>query len=360
MGTPTMKVRYAYVHEDVDRHGNVRVYFWRKGQRKVRMREAPGSPEFAETYKRLLGRSEAGELATPDAGRSDTLRWLCTQYFASAEFRRLDPQTQRTRQGILEHILAEPVAPGARETFSGFPVGRLSSKAVSVLRDRKAELPGSADNRVKAMRRLFAWAKEQELVTSNPALDVRYVSGTTTGHHTWSIDEVEQFEAHHPIGTKARLALSLLLYTGVRRSDVVLLGRQHVRDGWLKFTQQKGRNRRPITVEIPVLDVLKDVLDRSPTGDLTFLVTEYGRPFAVAGFGNKFRQWCDEAELSQCSAHGLRKAGATIAAENGATSHQLMSIFGWLTLQQAERYTRGAERKRLAGEAMNLLVRPKK
>ncbi len=210
------------------------------------------------------------------------------------------------------------------------------------------------------MRRLFAWAKEQELVTSNPALDVRYVSGTTTGHHTWSIDEVEQFEAHHPIGTKARLALSLLLYTGVRRSDVVLLGRQHVRDGWLKFTQQKGRNRRPITVEIPVLDVLKDVLDRSPTGDLTFLVTEYGRPFAVAGFGNKFRQWCDEAELSQCSAHGLRKAGATIAAENGATSHQLMSIFGWLTLQQAERYTRGAERKRLAGEAMNLLVRPKK
>ncbi len=117
MGTPTMKVRYAYVHEDVDRHGNVRVYFWRKGQRKVRMREAPGSPEFAETYKRLLGRSEAGELATPDAGRSDTLRWLCTQYFASAEFRRLDPQTQRTRQGILEHILAERWLQGRERPF---------------------------------------------------------------------------------------------------------------------------------------------------------------------------------------------------------------------------------------------------
>jgi hypothetical protein len=33
---------------------------------------------------------------------------------------------------------------------------------------------------------------------------------------------------------------------------------------------------------------------------------------------------------------GLRKAGATVAAENGATPHQLMAIFGWNTLAQAE------------------------
>jgi len=74
-----------------------------------------------------------------------------------------------------------------------------------------------------------------------------------------------------------------------------------------------------------------------------------------AGFGNKFRQWCNEAGLHHCSAHGLRKAGATIAAENGATSQQLMAIFGWSSLSMAELYARAADQKRLAESAMHML-----
>jgi len=126
---------------------------------------------------------------------------------------------------------------------------------------------------------------------------------------------------------------------------------------WLRFTQQKNRNRKPITLELPLLPALQEIVAASRTGDLTFLVTEHGQPFTANGFGNKMRQWCDEAELPECTAHGLRKAGATIAAENGATAHQLMSIFGWLTLKEAERYTRAAEQKRLAAGAMSLLER---
>jgi Phage integrase family len=112
-------------------------------------------------------------------------------------------------------------------------------------------------------------------------------------------------------------------------------------------------------MEIPVLPDLQRVIDASPTGDLTFLVSEWKRPFAVSAFGNWFRTRSDEAGLPQCSAHGLRKAGATIAAENGATEHQLMAIFGWATSKEAERYTKTAQRKKMAGEAMSLLVRPK-
>jgi len=48
----------------------------------------------------------------------------------------------------------------------------------------------------------------------------------------------------------------------------------------------------------------------------------------------------------------LRKAAATVAAENGATAHELISIFGWLTLKKAERYTRAAERKTTADRGM--------
>jgi integrase len=286
-----------------------------------------------------------------------TYRWLCAQYFASAEFGRLDSRTQHTRRSILEATFDEPIAPDATETFGAFPLRHLSTKAVRVLRDRKAGFPEAANSRVKAIRQVYAWGIEHEHVAANPARDVSYIRSHSPGFHSWSVGEVEQFEQRHPLGSKARLALALLMYTGVRRSDVVLLGRQHIRDGWFKITLQKNRNRKPITIDLPVVSALQEVIAASPTGDLTFLVTEFGRPFTANGFGNWFRRRCNEADLPQCSAHGLRKAGAAMAAENGATSHELMAIFGWQTIKEAERYTKAAQRKRLAGSAERLFLR---
>jgi integrase len=158
-------------------------------------------------------------------------------------------------------------------------------------------------------------------------------------------------------GTKARLALSLLLFTGQRRSDITRLGRQNARDGKLAFTQFKGRNRKPKRLVLPILPALQRIIDASPTGEMTFLVNDLGRPFTDAGFGNWFRDRCVEAGV-RGRAHGLRKAGATIAANNGATAHQLMAIFGWDTLKMAEAYTRAADQERLAKVAMHMLETP--
>jgi integrase len=235
----------------------------------------------------------------------------------------------------------------------------MTRKAVRVLQDRKLDLPEAANARVKAIRQVFAWGIDQEHVTANPARDVRYLKGKPGGFHSWEIQEVERFEQRHAVGTKARLALALLLYTGQRRSDVVLFGRQHVHNGSLRFTQVKGRNRAPKRLELPVLPELQKIIDVSQTGNLTFLVTKFGRPFTAAGFGNWFRRRCDEAELPHCSAHGLRKAGASTAAENGATESQPMAIFGWETMKEAARYTKAARQKKMARDAMPLLLRTK-
>ena len=83
---------------------------------------------------------------------------------------------------------------------------------------------------------------------------------------------------------------------------------------------------------------------------MTFLVTAQGKPFEAASFGNWFREACVAAGVPG-RAHGLRKAGATILAERGASPYALMAIFGWRTLAQAERYTREANRKNMAREA---------
>lgn len=349
--------------EDRDRHGNVRVYLRRPGQPKIRLRGAAWSEEFMAAYREAI--AAAPGIAAPGDRSSrpaeGTWRWLCVAYFERCEdFRALDAPTRRARRQILESTFLEPVAPASADTFADFPLRRLTAAALAVLRDRKRATPAAANARVKAIRAVYRYAVAAKLVETSPAEAVAYIKTGSLGHHTWTVDEVRQYEARHPVGSMARLALALLLYTGVRRSDVVLLGRQHVARGWLTFTPRKNAGRAPIVVEVPVLPELAQVIAQSQTGQLTFLVTHPGsrrsQPYTAQGFANRFRTWCDEAGLpKRCTAHGLRKAGATIAAENGATEKQLMAIFGWSDPKMAAHYTKQAERKRMAGEAMGLI-----
>jgi integrase len=278
--------------------------------------------------------------------------------FASNEFRALDAESQSNRRGILEACFREPHSDTDREPIGFCPLAHVSAQKVKRLRDLKHDLPGAANNRRKYLSAMFGWAIETTppLMKTNPAREVRRIKYATEGFHSWTPDEVRQFEERHPIGTKARLALALLLFTGVRRGDMVALGRQHVRDGWLRFIPSKTRYKRRRLSEKPLLPELARIIAASPTGDLTFLVTAYGRPFTAAGFGGWFRDRCNEAGLPHCTAHGLRKAGASLAAENAATVNQLMAIFDWDTPAQAKIYTDAADRKRMAGEAMGLLA----
>lgn len=124
-----------------------------------------------------------------------------------------------------------------------------------------------------------------------------------------------------------------------------------MRDGWLRFTQFQNRNRRPILLELPVSLEMREILAASPLGDLTFLVTDRVKPFTANGFGNKFREWCDEAELHHRSPHGLRKAGARQLAEHGKTGHQIKVLTGHRTLKEVDRYTEAPRQKKLAERA---------
>ena len=351
---------YKYTHRYKDRHGKVRWYYRRHGKQTL-IRAEPGTTDFQRAYDALTQVKDALALDGLNIVRGGTWRWLCTQYFGSMDFDQLDPDTQHARRRILESTCQEPWEPRSSRTFGDAPIVAMTPFAIAVLRDRKKGFPEAQRGRLKAIARVFDWAMRPESsvagVTSNPAKAVRRPKQKADGgFHSWSPEEVAMFERAHSIGTKARLALALFLFTGQRKSDVVVLGRQHVRNGVLTLTQRKNRNRNPVKLELPILPALQRIVDASPTGNMTFLVTEFGKPFSVKGFGAKFRTWCDQAGLPHCTAHGLRKAGAVIAAQNGATAHQLMAIFGWRTLKEAERYTRAADQKRIAAGAMPLLL----
>ncbi len=353
-----MRADFPYLMIDQDRHGNERVYV-RRG-RKQRIREKMGSPDFARAYVAAMDALEnpegvkgAQKLRAASAG---TLGWLAAQYFGARRFTKLDQKSQSTRRLIIEECLREPPKPGSKRTMAECPIEKITAAVVMMLMDRKVDLPGAANNRKKYLSALFGWAVKARHMKANPARDAERVSYATDGFHTWTIEEVRKFEKRHPIGTKARLALGLLLFTGARRGDAVTLGRQHVKDGVLRYVPRKTRYKRMTASEKPVLPILAEIINATQTGDLTFLVNEYGHAFTAAGFGNWFRKRCDEAGLPHCSAHGLRKAGATLAAEAGATDRQLMALFDWTSAGQATVYTAAADRKKLASQAANLMV----
>jgi integrase len=223
-----------------------------------------GWPEFESVSSRshfMAGHSVV-TLAGQKEPATNTHRWLVDEYLSSSAFKRLDELTQDKRRQLLEATWVELVTPDRAETFAAFPLLRLQTRHLEVLRDRKEHVPSAQVNRVKAIKALFKWATAKKKVPTNPARDlVVEAAPAGGGHHSWTPDEVRLFEQHHPIGTKARLALALMLWTGVRRSDLVNLGRQHLRDGWLRFIQQKNRNRRPVQIAAAILPELQKAIE---------------------------------------------------------------------------------------------------
>ena len=341
--------RYRYVVQDRDRHGNLRTYLRPPGRPKVRLHQEPGTPEFDAEYRAALEiKPQTPEKRAVGQVVPGSLRAACIAYFGSGEFKRMAARSQHVRRLILDRLY---------DAHGDKPVKLIEPRHVRRLRDERAEKPEAANSLLKALRAVFKHAVAMELMTSNPADAVPYIGRQGEGFHTWTIEEVRQFEGKHAVGTKARLALALLLYTGVRRSDVVQLGRQHVRDGRLHFLVQKNRARHPVRLVLPILPELAEIIAATPTGELSFLINDWKRPYTVESFGNRFRAWCREAGLAHCSAHGLRKAAATRLAELGATEHELMAAFGWTTTKQAGHYTRKANRAQLAGNAFDRLAR---
>jgi integrase len=183
------------------------------------------------------------------------------------------------------------------------------------------------------------------LIRANPVDLTDRVKYQTEGFHTWTEDEIAQFQARHPLGSKARLALDTMLWTGMRRGDAYRFGPAHVKGERIEYVQEKGGK----TLRLPLAPQLRAAIAAMPAVGLrTFLVTEYGRPFTKAGFGNWFRDQCNAAGLPQCSAHGLRKAIARRLAEGGASQRQTKAVGGWSNDRQVATYTAAADQERLA------------
>lgn len=355
------------LYRDYDRHGNLR-YWARAGdgkRRKVRIRSTIGDPGFMTAY--LAAVAELGSKTRtggPELAKPHTLNWLAAKYFGSIKFRGYDPRSQRTRAGVINSCLREPLAPGDKATFADLALRVFTSRHVRVLRDRKESQPGAANNRKKYLSAMFEWGMESlpEVVTSNPCKDVKKIDYDSDGFRPWTEEDLDRFEVFYPIGSKQRLALALFLYTGARISDVYKLGPANVRsingERFIVFVPRKTKRHRKQATPKPYLPELARIVDATKVvGRDTFLVTEHGKPHASEkAFGNWWADQCDRAGLTECRAHGLRKLGAVRLAMGGATHFQLMHVFDWSNPAQAQVYIRLAEGAKGAAVGMPMLA----
>lgn len=337
------------------RHGKPRWYV-RKNGRRMRIEGVDCAPPYPTTRAALAAyhAARAGLEAGRKRNGAGTFRWLVEEYMRSKTWRRLDTLTQSNRRSVLMRLVDGAEATKRSPVLKSHgdkPYALLTPAGIVKLRD---ELDGDPANaRVKCLRYLFAWAIENEHAADNPASSVSLIRIASRGYIPWSRADMLKFEERHPLGTKAHLALAMHLYTGQRRSDVVQWGHQNRQPGnRLVYMQHKGRNQNPKQRDIPIVAPFRAVLDASPLGKVTWLETEHGQPFSIAGYGNWFRDRCVEAGVTARS-HGIRKLVGIMAAERGATAHQIMQILGHDTLDEAERYTREANAVKVGDAGFN-------
>ncbi len=325
-----------YVQAWVDREGRAHHYFRRAGFPRVRLPGLPWSPTFMTAYEQAMA-----AVSTPigaNRTKPGSLSAVLVAYYGSQSFRNLAAGTQALWRQILERW---------REQHGDKPIALLPKEHIVRLLDGMK--PHAARNWLKAIRHLMAYCLDHGLIRHDPTAGIKRRLPRSDGHHTWTDDEIARYEAAHPIGSKARLALGLGLYTAQRRGDVIRMGRQHVKDGVLSVTQEKTGAR----LAIPVHPALQAILDATPSGQLTFLITDSGKSYGAGDFSDHFRAWCDAAELPRrCTFHGLRKAALTRLADAGCSAHEIAAISGHKSLKEVERYTRAVDQARLARAAM--------
>lgn len=328
------------LYRERNRHGTV-VFYVRVGKgHRIRIRGEFGSPEFAANYRdAILGQEpQRGPVAA-----SGTLPWLIACYQGSSAWERLSAATKKHREFTFRKVIARA---------GDAPLDTITKKVIQQGVEDRARTPFGANNFLKTMRGLFQWANSAQHVETDPTEGVKRIQSKTEGYHTWTEQEIAKFESRWPIGTRERLALAVLLYTGLRRGDASIFGRQHIREGIISFRTQKTGQQ----VTIPILPELAAIINATKTGDLAFITAKDGRPMTKERFGAWFRRACNEAGV-RGSAHGLRKAGATRAANNGATVAQLNAIYGWTGEKMASLYTRSADRVKLARDAIGKLAK---
>ncbi|RHZ92844.1 site-specific integrase [Cereibacter sphaeroides] len=288
------------------------------------------------------------------------MEWLVEKYLAHlgslVEADLASPLTLRQRKSQLRRMCAMQTDDGG--TYGEYDM-RAPRSAIIAARDQWRNKPGEADNLVKSISAMYRWAiDEAEIATENPAAGIKKLNRGGGGAAPWTAEDLKKFRDRHPLGTTAHLWLTLQMFTACRIDDARKLGRgnEMERAGALWLEWQPGK-RGSAPVSMPMLPQLIVAARAQKVQGVTYLLTDYGKPFSTAeSLRNRVRKWCAAAGIEGKSSHGIRKAAGELLAEAGCSQHQIMAIMAHTQAKTSEIYTKGAQRRVLAADAAAALA----
>lgn len=308
----------------------------------------PDDPRFSEQYHAARGQK-------PGLETKHSLDWLVDQYITDLQDRvdagGASPLTLKQRRSQLRRVCAMKDPSGYR--YGGNHMEAPQSAFVDA-RDAMRKTPSEADNTMKSVRALYAYAISKGLVKTNPATGIAKIAQNTGGATPWTRQDLRRFKKHHEPGTMAHRTITLFVFVGCRIGDAIWLGTDQEFDfageRWIGW--QPTKRGSPFT-EVPMMPPLIDAVKGS---EGEYLRTEYGKPFqSPEGLRNRLGKWCDSAGIEGRSSHGIRKAFGEMLAEEGATQHGIMALMSHTQASTSEVYTKGAQRRLMAAEAAKAL-----
>jgi len=331
-----------YVHEYLDRHGRPRIYLRKPRAQRIAL---PG-PLYCEAFWSAYHAAMAGETLNISAGvernAAGSMSAVIAAYYGSAEFKTLAASTKVTYRRILEKF---------RETSGHKPVALLETRHVNAMIDAIAETPAAANHLRKRLHTVLEYAVGAGLRSDNPVSRAKRVKYKTRGYRTWTDADIHAFRKRWSSSTPQRVAMELLLHTGLRRSDIVRLGPQSVERDCFRVTIKKSQDL--VDLLISIHPAVADIVAHAPKRAPAFILTAYGKPRTAKAFTNWFREAAHEAGLPpNSSPHGMRKAACRRLAEAGCTPHQIQAITGHKNLKEVETYTKAVDQEALAKTAM--------
>jgi integrase len=330
----------------VDRHGKER-FRYRKGAFSVYLPH-PSDKLYRQAYEAALARNPLTITARSAPGTVDD---ALPRFYESLAFKRGQDAWRKDRRRILEAFRAEYGKFELRHFEPHLIDKILALKLTQRIVNGKKVGGSSAAVRLREQLLLFfRWAVKQKLIASNPVEDADTPIHKGEGFYRWTERDITTFRKHWALGTKPRLALELMLWTGTRRGDARLL--PPPRNG--RFVGKAGKTGKEFN--LPVAPPLAQAIEAMPAvGLTTLLVTEYGKPFSAAGFGNWFKDQCRKAGLPQCTAHGLRKALTRRGAEAAVPQQGLKALGQWSDDREVATYVAGVNQTRLAENALGAI-----
>jgi integrase len=330
-----------FVSEFKDRHGRKRLRFRRTGWRTEYVHAGPGTPEFTQAYRswEVNGRAQPGE----DRIRPGSFNDLIVRFYNSHKWRNdIRESTREQYHGQLERFRAK---------VGNLLVAEVEARHFQMIFESMGGTPTAANNLRKRMKQLMNFSIREGFRANNPVLATEPLKTPKGGFPDWSEAEIKRFEARHPVGTRARLAFDLALFTGQRKADVCTMGPSDILRGKLKIKQQKTGKE----LLLPILPELAASLAHTDASGAAFILNNWRKPYTVDSFGIWFKRRCLEAGINDRSMHGLRKAAARRMAESGHSNQLIKSITGHTSDTEVARYTAAASQERMADTAMATL-----